>query len=116
MMHIDQRAEPRKSLRCCRECGEQVCGSREFCTGKCRATFHNRRKQRGAELYDLFMATRFDREDAQEQGAWSLLCRMAAKFKAEDDRRGGLKSWHPIASVKARHSSLSATRLAVSRR
>jgi hypothetical protein len=53
---------------------------------------------------------RFDRDRAQEDGAWSLLSRMASSFKAEDDRdRGGLKSWEPVAVVKARHPDLSAT-------
>jgi hypothetical protein len=65
---------------------------------------------RSAEFYDLLMAMRFDRDRAQEDGAWSLLSRMASSFKAEDDRdRGGLKSWEPVAVVKARHPDLSAT-------
>jgi hypothetical protein len=97
----------------CRDCGTVFATSksdRGFCSPTCRATFHNRRKQRGAELYDLLMALRFDRARAQEDGAWSFLSRMASAFKAEDDRdRGGLKSWEPVAVVKARHPDLSAT-------
>jgi hypothetical protein len=100
----------------CRECGSDIIvvdynvARREFCSATCRSAFHNRRKQRGAELYSLVMAMRFDRDRAREDGAWSLLCRMASSFKAEDDReRAGLKSWEPVAVVKARHPDLSAT-------
>jgi hypothetical protein len=99
----------------CRECGEQA--SREFCNSGCRGTFHNRRKQRGAALYDVVMSMRHDRETARAGGAWSLLCRMAADFKSDDDeKRAGRRSWDPICVVKARHSRLAARRLVQVRR
>jgi len=72
-----------------RECGisyEARRATREFCGAACRRAFNNRRMLRGADLYDLFMALRFDRENAKRSGAWSLMRRMAAHFKAEDDR------------------------------
>lgn len=117
MKNIEQGIEPRKALRCCRECGNHVSSAREFCAATCRSAFHNRRKRSGADIYDLVMAIRFDREDAQAQGAWSLLCRMAAKFKGQDDaERDGLKSWETVGAVKARHSSLSARCMMVARR
>lgn len=99
--------------RCCRDCGAEIrpeTRSREFCSATCRSTFHNRRKQRGADFYDLFMALRFDRTEAQDKGAWSLMCRMAATFKLEDQyERGGLPSWDTIGSVRARNPHLDAT-------
>jgi hypothetical protein len=58
-------------------------------------------------MYDAVMAMRYDRDEAKDAGAWSLLCRMAASFKAEDERdRGGRPSWDPIARVKGRHTRL----------
>jgi hypothetical protein len=102
---------------CCRECGDRLSTSREFCNGKCRSAFHNRRKQRGADLYDLVMSHRFEREDAKEQGAWSLLCRMASNFRQEDhEKRAGRKSWEPVAAVKRRHPQHGARRLVQVRR
>ncbi|BAQ17434.1 hypothetical protein GL4_1985 [Methyloceanibacter caenitepidi] len=65
---------------------------------------------RGAEMYDLLMAMRFDREAARDAGAWSFLCRMASEFKRLDQRdREGRRSWDPPATVKARHPRLAAT-------
>jgi hypothetical protein len=100
----------------CRECGASFEAHRltaEFCGSKCRSSFHNRRSRRGADLFDLFMCLRFDRSVGEESGAWSLMCRMAASFKAEDDRdRGGRRSWDDIRKVKARNVCLVGTRVA----
>jgi hypothetical protein len=97
----------------CRECGIGFAAHRAgsfYCSAKCRSRFHNRRAQRGAELFDLFMAMRFDRASAEAAGAWSLMCRMAAAFKCEDDReRDGRQSWDDVETVKARNSHLMAT-------
>jgi hypothetical protein len=104
-------------IRGCRECGGQLSGSREFCNGRCRSAFHNRRKQRGADLYDLVMSHRFEREAAKEQGAWSLLCRMASSFREEDNqKRAGRKSWETVNAVKSRNSHLAARHLVQVRR
>jgi hypothetical protein len=65
---------------------------------------------RGAELYDVFMAMRFDREAAAAAGAWSLLCRMSANFRAADLRdRNGRPSWDDIKKIRARHPQLAFT-------
>jgi hypothetical protein len=97
----------------CRECGtvyQAQRTTREFCCTACRRTFHNRRALQGADFYDLFMAIRFDRDNAKKAGAWSLMCRMAASFKATDDReRNCRQSWDDIAKVKDRNSHLGAT-------
>jgi hypothetical protein len=97
----------------CRECGahfQTQRASREFCCTKCRHTFHNRAASRGAELFHLFMAMRFDRANAEESGAWSLMCRLAASFKAKDDRdRNGRRSWDDVQKVKQRNAALAST-------
>jgi endogenous inhibitor of DNA gyrase (YacG/DUF329 family) len=100
--------------RTCRECGAHFQAqrvSREFCCTKCRQIFHNRAASRAAEIFHVLMAMRFDRANAKAAGAWSLLCRMAAAFKAEDDRArpGRRPSWDGIEKVKARNAHLLAT-------
>ena len=104
------------SSRGCRECGAKFQlqrASREFCCAACRRVFNNRRMLRGAEFYDLVMATRFDRSAAQQNGAWSLLCRMAASFRYADQReRDGRPSWDDVAKIKARHARVLATPIA----
>jgi hypothetical protein len=94
----------------CRECGASYAAqraTREFCCTACRRAFSNRRMLRGANFYDLIMAMRFDRAAAADEGAWTLLCKMAAAFKAEDDRqRGGRKSWDDVPAVRTRNSRL----------
>jgi hypothetical protein len=83
--------------RTCRECGAPQGPEKaaaEFCCNPCRAAWNNRRAKRGAELYDLFMALRFDRPLARKLSLWRLICRLAAQYRAEDhDRRAGRDSW-----------------------
>ena len=97
----------------CRECGGVFASRRataEFCSATCRSVFNNRRLRRGGQLYDLVMAWRFNRTDAEASGAQSLLCRMAAAFKAEDDReRAGRQSWNAVIWVRERNAHLGAT-------
>jgi hypothetical protein len=97
----------------CRECGERFeakRSTREFCRAACRQAFHNRAASRGAELYHLFMAARFDRGSATAAGAWSTMCRLASIFRAEDIRDcGGRQTWDAVAKVKARNAHLLAT-------
>jgi hypothetical protein len=103
----------RGRLRHCRECGASFRAKRpeaEFCAASCRKAFHNRRQLRGAAFFDLVMAMRFARQEAQAEGAWSLLCRLAASCRAEDQReRAGRPSWDGVAKVRARHPKLAAT-------
>lgn len=107
--------EARASVRggACRECGATFCAQRygqEFCGPGCRRSFHNRKARRGAQLYDLMMALRFERPRPKELGAWSLLCRFAAACKAADDReRAGRRSWDGIDRVRSRNAHLLST-------
>lgn len=84
--------------RTCRECGKPLDPDRkanpEFCATACRIAWRNRRMSRGAELYDLFMAMRYDREQAKLYGLWKLMCRMASKWN-EEDKAAGRQSYFP---------------------
>lgn len=96
------RPSPYKSKPCL-ECGEVFAPHRPdetFCTPKCRKDWGNRRMQRGAQLYDLMMAQRYERSDATEAGTWTMLTRMTQQFKAEDEAaRAGRRSWRAIKDV-----------------
>jgi len=74
--------------RACRECTAKLEPTRnchaEFCNAGCRIAWRNRRASRGAELYDVFMAIRFNRKAASALGLWALMCRMASNWKDED--------------------------------
>ena len=75
----------------CYECGTKLSAAkhkRNTCSTACRAAHHNRRKARGAELYDLFMLIRFERGLSRAKGLWSLACLMASHWKIEDDEAG----------------------------
>lgn len=92
----------------CRECGSQFEESvdqrrpRVFCGSGCKSTWHNRRRVRGAMLYDLFMSTRYQREHAVSAGATSMMSQLAAAFLAEDAvERNGRRSWHLADAVLA---------------
>lgn len=61
---------------------------KKFCCHACGTKWNNRRKQRGAELYDLFMTMRYDRGTAKLFGVWAIMCRMASMWKEEDDAAG----------------------------
>jgi hypothetical protein len=72
----------------------------EFCSIACRDAFNNRRKARGAELYDLYMAHRFDRANAQALGVLQAMNRMASNWREEDKaRRDGRRSWRQTRDV-----------------
>lgn len=83
--------------RCCQECGESFESRKveaRFCSTACRQAFNNRRLQRGADLYDLFMASRFERDQAAQEELWSKMCAVASGWRQEDERdRRGRKSW-----------------------
>lgn len=107
---VNQCASLGESLDACRECGERLADQRAgFCSKACRSRWHNRRAARGAKMYDLVMAIRFDREAAEAAGAWSLLCRMASHFRSLDERdRNGRPSWETLDQVKGRSARFSA--------
>jgi len=84
----------------CLECAKPKQERGDFCSTRCRQKFNNRRKLRGAELYDLYMALRFEREAAKDLGVFQLINRMASNFRQEDkDERAGRRSWRKTQSV-----------------
>ena len=97
----------------CLECGAGLPSDRAtavFCSGPCRKVWNNRRMQRGAELYDLFMAFRFDRPLARALRVMSMLNRLASQFREADRReRAGRQSWTSPDVVVERAPHLRAT-------
>lgn len=79
----------------CRECQaefEAKSASAEFCSGKCRNDYNNRRAVRGMILFDLFMEMRYRRAGAK--GLWSIMCRLAEEWREEDKaKRERFQSW-----------------------
>lgn len=108
---------PKPHTRTCQECGKALQGgndAKKFCHQACRLRFNNRRLQRGAEFYDLFMAMRYERDEAKQLGVWGLMCRMAQKMREDDQRdRDGRKSWRPPAEALANRPDLHAVRLSI---
>lgn len=82
----------------CRECGAPLEGKRQgavFCSTEHRKAWNNRRMVRGAELYDLFMALRYDRKAAHKDGAWSVMTNLARAMHDSDVvLRDGRQSWN----------------------
>ena len=77
----------------CPECGAAVTQPkrgqrRQFCCDAHRRAFNNRRQMRGAQLADMFMALRYDRDAANEAGVWGFMCRMAEAWRNEDREAG----------------------------
>lgn len=64
---------------------------------------------RGADLYDCFMALRYDREAAKAAGLWALMCRMAQSWNEEDQKAGRKKTYFPPSVVRARNTRHTAT-------
>lgn len=83
----------------CRECGSAIVDVRAvavFCSSACRHAFNNRRSVRGAVLYDLWMALRYDRGAAKAYKIFTLMCALGQQYRQEDVERGGghlRKSW-----------------------
>lgn len=79
----------------CRECGGRNEAKRidqVFCCTPCRNAWENRRRDRGAILYDLFMEMRYRRSGAK--GLWSIMCRLAEEWRGVDkEEREGRQSW-----------------------
>lgn len=90
----------------CAECGATVQSLKQwagFCSTACRKAFNNRRSARGTILYDLFMASRFERKAASKLGLWAIMCRLASLWRSEDhDRRAGRQSWQAPATALSR--------------
>ncbi len=91
----------------CDECGEPHKSKGRFCGTPCRQAFNNRRLQRGAQVYDLVYAMRYDRDSAKTLGVWAELCRVVEQWNQEDKaEHGGRKTYIPpkvaIANLKDR--------------
>jgi len=85
---------PAGGVRPCLECGTASQSKGDFCSRACKDVFGNRRKKRGAELYDLYMAHRWDRETAKRLGVLQAMNRLASVFRDEDrNEREGRRSW-----------------------
>ena len=112
----DQIPAEARFRRACTECGAEFRTTKrhgDFCSEAHRKAWNNRRAMRGAELYDLVMCLRYDRETATALKVWRLICRMASEFRDEDQRqRAGRKSWRSARQVIERHPYLQATVIA----
>lgn len=90
----------------CTECGAEFTTpvkTCEFCDKGCRMAWHNRRRDRGAELYDILMTCRFDREHAENEGLVlsTILSNLAGHYRdADKDKRAGRKSWDKNAHLR----------------
>lgn len=86
-------AAPNPYERTCPECGAVFSTLRAdatFCGSSCRQKWNNRRLQRGAQLYDLFMGMRYERKLFAHLKLWGVMCRLAARWYHEDRSR---KTW-----------------------
>ena len=103
---------PKAPERHCVECGAPYAAKKQtalFCSSDCRDMFHRRRKERGAVLYDMVMAMRYERGRSAEKKLYTMLCREAAEFRDIDNRqRNGRKSWRDIDEVIAERPYLTA--------
>lgn len=101
----------------CMECGTEFkkirAHEQRFCSSACRTSHTNRRKLRGAEIYDLFMTMRYDRDNSK--GVWAIMCRMAQSWN-EEDKEASRKSFMPARVVLERHVEHVATKHNISRR
>lgn len=103
----------------CRECGSEFKKVRDheqlFCSSACRTSYNNRRKQRGADLYDLFMTMRYERDEAKALNVWSVMCRMGQDWN-DEDKNESRKSYLPARRVLERHVEAQSIRTAISTR
>ena len=96
---------PKTTVRCCRECkkplGDGLKANAVFCGIPCKAKWNNRRKNRGADLYDLWMAMRYERDEAKRLGVWKEMCRLSEGWH-DDDAKAGIMSYEKPGVVIAR--------------
>lgn len=88
------------------ECGERfepASRKAEFCCDGHRMDYSNRRRSRGAALYDVFMAMRYERGLTKLYGLWTLMCRMSEAWREEDRvERKARKSWQDVKHLHER--------------
>lgn len=88
----------------CMECGEAFTSKRTtamFCCAEHRLTFNTRRRDRGAELYDLFMS--YKHGDMSSTRYADELRKIVNAYEAADKaKRQGRRSWQPwrLATLK----------------
>lgn len=73
----------------CEECGagfKRVRTTKVFCSSACRLTFNQRRRERGAELYDALMSN---------AGSAAVDKLLDAYRQADKTKRQGRRSWQP---------------------
>lgn len=79
----------------CRWCGEKCTVHShlaKFCSDQCKRDFNALRTKRGALMFDIVMAGRFDR--ANNKSYLATLSQVARHFRDEDIRdRAGRQSW-----------------------
>lgn len=95
----------------CAECGGEFEAQRrhaEFCSTGCRRKFNNRRAQRGAELYDFIMLSRFgDAQNGTKSRDYGEECRdivqsLASGYRQADVAyREGRRSYSTLRAAKA---------------
>lgn len=71
---------------------------------------------RGADLYDCFMAMRYDREAAKDRGLWALMCRMAQAWNDEDQAVGRKRTYFSPKQTAERNVRFTATVVVSGRR
>lgn len=79
--------------RTCRECGNSFKPrqhSAMFCGTPCRMKFNKRRRERGAELYDVFMSARIE-NNAEARAVLDTLTR--SYLDSDTHARAGRHSW-----------------------
>lgn len=85
--------------RICYETGkalpENAPASSRFINADARQAWNNRRKVRGAQLYDIFMAYRYDRGAAKVLKLFSVMCKLAQTWR-EEDKSLGRTSFEPL--------------------
>jgi hypothetical protein len=117
---IGDNGAPTGFQRVCLECGDDFESMKSFgafCCPAHRLAWNNRRSKRGAELYDLFMALRFQRGLARTLALWKLACRLVSAFRDEDWReRDGRLSWRSPRTVIEERPWLTAKTLVRRRR
>lgn len=80
----------------CRECqktfdapvGRPGVSKTLFCSRACSQAFGNRRMKRGAEIYDLFYRSRFDRAKADASKVRTVMGEMAIRWREDDEAAG----------------------------
>lgn len=85
------------ATRPCIECGKPYRAARRaqrYCSSQCRTDHLNRRSIRGSILYDLYMAHRWERDEAKRLGVLKAMNRLASDWRREDrEQREGRRSW-----------------------